>query len=153
MNFSTKIALGLFLLLSASCKEHLFSDTSIQKKVEQDFNEKQKELPEGNLFGVFSEPLPTTEREALMFLYAYMPIGDITDYDADFHRMNVQYALKTKQEMPWGKTIPLREFIHFVLPVRVNNENLDDSRKVFYEELKNRVKHLSMYDAVLEVNH
>ena len=153
MNFSTKIALGLFLLLSASCKEHLFSDTSIQKKVEQDFNEKQKELPEGNLFGVFSETLPTTEREALMFLYAYMPIGDITDYDADFHRMNVQYALKTKQEMPWGKTIPLREFIHFVLPVRVNNENLDDSRKVFYEELKNRVKHLSMYDAVLEVNH
>ncbi len=153
MSFSTKIALGLLLLLSVSCKEHLFPDTSTQKKVEQDFNEKQKELPEGNLFEIFSETLPTTEREALMFLYAYMPIGDITDYDASFHRMNVQYALKTKQEMPWGENIPPREFMHFVLPVRVNNENLDDSRKVFYEELKNRVKGLSMYDAVLEVNH
>ncbi len=153
MNFSTKIALGLLLLLSVSCKEHLFSDTATQQRIEQDFKKKQKELPDGNLFGIFSGTLPATEKEALMFLYAYMPIGDITDYDGAFHRMNVQYALKTKQEMPWGKTIPLREFMHFVLPVRVNNENLDDSRKVFYEELKDRVKGLSMYDAVLEVNH
>ncbi len=37
--------------------------------------------------------------------------------------------------------------------MRVNNENLDDSRKVFYEELKDRVKGFSLYDAVLEVNH
>ena len=42
--------------------------------------------------------------------------------------------------------------MHFVLPIRVNNEDLDDSRKVFYEELKERVKGLSLYDAVLEVN-
>ena len=55
--------------------------------------------------------------------------------------------------MPWGKVVPEREFRHFVLPIRVNNENLDDSRKVFYEELKDRVKNLSLYDAVLEVNH
>ena len=55
--------------------------------------------------------------------------------------------------MPWGKLIPEREFRHFVLPVRVNNENLDNSRKVFYEELKDRVKNLSLHDAVLEVNH
>ena len=55
--------------------------------------------------------------------------------------------------MPWGRTVPEREFKHFVLPVRVNNENLDDSRKVFYAELKDRVKNLSMKDAILEVNH
>ena len=43
--------------------------------------------------------------------------------------------------MPWGKKwFPEREFRHFVLPIRVNNENLDDSRKVFYEELKDRVE-------------
>lgn len=35
----------------------------------------------------------------------------------------------------------------------MNNENLDDSRKVFYGELKERVKGLSMKDAILEVNH
>ena len=61
-----------------------------------------------------------------MFLYAYMPIGDITDYSGDYYLMNVRYALKTRQEMPWGNRIPEREFRHFVLPVRVNNENLDE---------------------------
>ena len=40
-----------------------------------------------------------------------------------------------------------------VIPVEVNNENLDDSRMVFYKELKERVKGLSMKDAILEVNH
>jgi hypothetical protein len=55
--------------------------------------------------------------------------------------------------MPWGKEIPEMIFRHFVLPVRVNNENLDESRMLFYEELKDRVKGLSLYDAVLEVNH
>lgn len=55
--------------------------------------------------------------------------------------------------MPWGESIPDREFMHFVLPFRVNNENLDSCRMVFYSELKDRVKNLSLYDAVLEVNH
>ena len=30
------------------------------------------------------------------------------------------------QEMPWGKKISEGDFLHFVLPLRVNNENLDD---------------------------
>ena len=55
--------------------------------------------------------------------------------------------------MPWGDSIPEDIFHHFVLPVRINNENLDESRMVFFDELKDRVKGLSLYDAVLEVNH
>ena len=55
--------------------------------------------------------------------------------------------------MPWGDSIPDDIYRHFVLPIRINNENIDSSRVVFYEELKDRVKGLSMYDAVLEVNH
>lgn len=154
MNFSFKLVLGAFLLLTLSCKEqHLFSDPSELETVTRDFENKQKELPNGNLFGIFSKSMTPEEREALMFLYAYMPIGDITDYSGDYYLMNIQYSLQAKTEMPWGRTIPEREFRHFVLPVRVNNENLDESRKVFYEELKDRVKQLSLYDAVLEVNH
>ena len=55
--------------------------------------------------------------------------------------------------MPWGQKVPELEWKHFVLPVRVNNENLDDARTVLYEELRDRVRSLSMRDAVLEVNH
>lgn len=114
---------------------------------------KQALLPEGNLFEVFNTPLSTEEKEALTFLYTYMPIGDVTDYDGDFYLRNIRNSFTTREEMPWGRAIPEEIFRHFVLPVRVNNENLDESRMVFYDELKERVKNLSLYDAVLEVNH
>ncbi len=94
-----------------------------------------------------------TEEKALEFLYQYMPVGDQADYTEDYFRESVRYAFKAKAELPWGKNIPEREFKHFVLPPRVNNENLDQFRATYYEELKNRVKDLSLYDAVLEVNH
>ena len=93
------------------------------------------------------------ELQAMEFLYAYMPLGDVLNNDLEFYRRNYACTMKALEEMPWGKTIPEREFRHFVLPVRVNNENLDDSRAVFYKELAPRIKDMSMYDAVLEVNH
>lgn len=93
------------------------------------------------------------EEEALHFLYQHMPLGDSADYTEDYYRECVQYAFLAKQELPWGMNIPEREFKHFVVPVRVNNENLDHFRATYYEELKGRVKDLSFADAVLEVNH
>lgn len=89
----------------------------------------------------------------LDFLYQYLPLPDRCDYSRAFYEHNVRLSLQTRQEMSWGKRVPEREFRHFVLPIRVNNENLDNSREVFYKELKNRVSGMPMYDAVLEVNH
>ena len=94
-----------------------------------------------------------TEEKALDFLYQYMPLGDSVDYPRDYFQECVQYAFKAKAELPWGDSVPEREFKHFVLPPRVNNENLDRFRATYYEELKSRVQNLSLYDAVLEVNH
>ncbi|MBR6520833.1 MAG: transglutaminase domain-containing protein, partial [Paludibacteraceae bacterium] len=121
--------------------------------VKADFENRKAKINAEELYSVFNEKLTQEEREALTFLYAYMPLGDIACYDGEFFLRNVQTSLKTREEMPWGKTIPDREFRHFVLPVRVNNENLDSARWIFYEELKPRIQHLSLYDAVLEVNH
>lgn len=92
-------------------------------------------------------------QEALDFLYSTMSLPDKTDYSKDFYLENINASLKAREELPWGKSVPQREFMHFVLPVRVNNENLDNARMVFYDELKDRVKGLSMKDAILEVNH
>ena len=101
------------------------------------------------VFSAFS----VTREEALEFLYSSMSLPDRADYSEEFYEANVDASLKARREMPWGNSVPDREFLHFVLPVRVNNENLDDSRMVFYEELQDRVKGLSMSDAILEVNH
>lgn len=91
--------------------------------------------------------------DALTFLYAYMSLPDMTDYSPSFYMANIEASLRARDEMPWGRSVPDREWRHFVLPVRVNNENLDMSRPEFYAELKDRVKGLSMADAILEVNH
>lgn len=146
---------SFFSVLLFSCSEsHFLKEEAYRNQVLQDFEQKQKVLPNGELFAVFSDStLTLSEREALMFLYAYMPIGDITDYHGKYYLANIRLSEQTRHEMPWGKTVPDELFRHFVLPVRVNNENLDESRKVFYEELKERVKDLSMKDAILEVNH
>ena len=93
------------------------------------------------------------EQEALRFLYAYMPLADITDYSLDFHLQNVRASFQARKEMAWGKKVPDLLFRHFVLPVRVNNEALDSSRIVFFRELKERVKGMGMKEAILEVNH
>lgn len=93
------------------------------------------------------------EQKALDFLYASMPLCDAVDYSQDYYMQNIKASFKAKKELPWGKRVPEREFKHFVLPIRVNNENLDDFRMAYYEELRDRVMALPMYDAVLEVNH
>jgi hypothetical protein len=149
--------LGLWMLLLAggcgSPQKHFITDKAVWKQIDEDFAGKRSALPEGDLFAVFNETMTLPEREALTFLYAYMPIGDVTDYTGDFYLRNIRSSFRAREEMPWGADVPEAIFRHFVLPVRVNNENLDESRMVFYEELKGRVKDLSLREAVLEVNH
>ena len=118
-----------------------------------DFEARRTVFNDNRYYQVFNRRLNDDERQCLEFLYAYMPLADITDYDGDFWMQNVSASLQAKREMPWGKSIPQREWLHFVLPVRANNENLDESRTVFFNELKNRVKDMSMEQAALEVNH
>lgn len=145
--------LGLVCLLVSCGGQSFITDASYRQRVEQDFNQKKEQLPQGDLFAIFDTDLTQYEREALEFLYAYMPLSDIADYPGEFHLMNVRASQKAAEEMPWGKTVPEELFRHFVLPVRINNEPLDSARVVFYGELKDRVKFLSLYDAILEVNH
>lgn len=104
------------------------------------------------LFSFFQASAVTPD-EALTFLYSTMSLPDRADYTEDFYRENIESSFAAMEEMPWGDSVPEREFLYFVLPVRVNNESLDLSRPFFYEELKDRVKGLSMKDAILEVNH
>jgi transglutaminase-like putative cysteine protease len=121
--------------------------------VEADFAGRKSSVADPGYFKIFNRTLTPEQEQALKVLYAYMPLPDMADNSGDFFLENVDYALKARKEMPWGSKVPDREFRHFVLPVRINNEYLDGHRKVFYEELKDRVKNMSMADAILEINH
>ena len=145
-----------FVLLCACEEKHFMTDPGYRKMVEQDFQKKKKVLEgnPGNLFAVFDSPMSVEEREALMFLYAYSPLIDLSFSGGDFLLENVRWAFQAREAMPWGKDIPEDIFRHFVLPVRGGKENLDTARIVFYKELKERVATCeSMEKAALEVNH
>ncbi|MFV0538807.1 MAG: transglutaminase domain-containing protein [Dysgonomonas sp.] len=146
----------VFLFSSCSSDKHFLKDEDYRAQVHEQFL-KRKELAAGRsqqLFKVFDKPgLTVEQREALEFLYAYMPLSDLADYDGDFFLGQVDAAFNAREYFDWGKKIPDDVFRHFVLVYRVNNENLDTARQVFFEELKDRVKNLTMEQAVLEVNH
>ncbi len=143
------------VLMISSCNDStkLFSNPEEFAIMQSDFETRRADIDNPELFSIFETELTQEQRDALTFLYAYMPLSDIADYSGEYFLENVEYAFRAKEEMPWGKDIPEREWRHFVLPVRVNNEDLDNCRPIFYEELKDRIKDLSLYDAVLEVNH
>lgn len=142
-------SIAISLLMLFGCMHTVMA----QPDFHADFEARRTVFNDNRYYQVFNRRLNDDERQCLEFLYAYMPLADITDYDGDFWMQNVSASLQAKREMPWGKSIPQREWLHFVLPVRANNENLDESRTVFFNELKNRVKDMSMEQAALEVNH
>lgn len=149
------IALFCLSILLCACGKHFISDKTYREQVHNDFLQRQ-ELAKGRseaLFGVFDQKLTTEEREALEFLYAYMPLSDLADYDGEFFLQQVRMSFKARESFAWGKKIPEDVFRHFVLVYRVNNENLDSARTVFFNELQPRLQGLSMYDAALEINH
>ena len=139
-------------LLSIGCTTHFITDKEYLAKVEQDFAGRESVMKASGI-NLDAMGLQQDELEAMKFLYAYMPLGDIVNQEFSYFLDSYHLTEKALDEMPWGKNIPEREVRHFVLPVRVNNENLDASREVFYNELAPRIKHMSMKDAVLEVNH
>ena len=147
------ISASIFALsLTANAQGQFISDTNYRNTVENIFKERVKTVGK-TFYNTQKENLTADEQEALKFLYAYMPLADVTDYPTSFFADNVRMAFKARKEMPWGKNVPELLFRHFVVPIRVNNEALDNARSVFYNELKDRIKGMSMMDAIIEVNH
>ena len=156
MTKQLKLCLFAFtLLILGGCSQaHFINDETYLQQLTQDYESKERSMQQGNFFDDLRLlKMTKAEREAMMFLYAYMPSSDITDYSTSYFLENVRLTFQAQKEMSWGASVPEELVRHFVLPIRVNNENLDTSRDVFYSELKDRVKDLSMKDAILEVNH
>jgi hypothetical protein len=148
-------AIIVLLLLFSCTGQHLINNVSYRVKVDTSFKkaEKMAAARHAELFNVLETNLSLRQEEGLKFLFAFMPLNDLADYDGSFFLDNVNTSLQALDETSWGKTIPEDIFLHYVLPVRVNNENLDSFRIVSYNEIISRVKEMNMLDAALEINH
>jgi hypothetical protein len=146
----------LLLVLVASCtKKHLITDDEYLAGTITKFNERKMLAANrsAQLFSVLSDSLTSEQKEAMQFLYAYMPLSDLADYDGRFFLANADKALQARSDAPWRKDIPEDVFLHYVLPCRVNNENLDSFRIIYFDEIHNRIKGMDLPDAALEINY
>jgi len=102
------------------------------------------------------------EEGYLAFLNEYMPepdralwgeagLGCPGEDGLNFWEANVRKTVEVRERMGWD--IPEREFRHFVLPLRANNESLDSFRLVYADSLCDRVAGLGLAEAALEINH
>ena len=85
------------------------------------------------------------------YLYSNMSFADSICTTRAYWEANANAALEARKAAGWK--IPEKEFRHYVLPVRVNNEPLDDFRTVYSKELLQRVKGMDAASAALEINH
>ncbi|MBZ9686908.1 transglutaminase-like domain-containing protein [Clostridium estertheticum] len=93
------------------------------------------------------------ERFLMEYLYSTMPLSDITNYDFELFYEYVKHAIFLRGNTAWGATIPEDIFLNYVLHYRINNEAIENCRKIFYDLLYHRLENKSIYQAVLEVNY
>ena len=118
------LAIGLVYGALAACcggrDAHFMTDKTYRKQVEADFSSRPDHV--GGDVAIFDktgrdlyngEALSKEEREALTFLYAYMPLADAVDYPAEYFLDQVEFnrnglgdcGEKTKIELiPYGCT-------------------------------------------------
>ena len=89
----------------------------------------------------------------LRALYGHMHVNDLVTYAVAEIDAYVQATLRARDALPYLQTLPEDLFLAYVLPPRVNNENLDLSRGQLFEALLPLVQGKTMTEAALEVNY
>ena len=90
---------------------------------------------------------------ALRWLYAASPLSDWANYDFGLFRSCAEHGVFLRRESPFARNLPEDIFLHYVLHIRVNEEELCDCRRTFYDLLSPRLQGLSPLEAVIEANY
>ena len=93
------------------------------------------------------------EQVLMKFLYGTMPVRDAGEYDFDLFLGFVRHSIMVYEQMEWCQEIPEDIFLHHILYYRINTENIEDCRRFFYDRLIDRIRGLSVREAVLEINY
>lgn len=155
------LVFNLMLLLIGLCScqyifdRHLIDSKQSREEIHKRFQDRINliENYDSTIKHTLSLNLSTKEREGLEFLYAYMPLNDLSRHNSTYVLKQVQTALEARSQFKWAHKTPSNIYLHFVLPFRVNNEYCDTARQQFYQELRSRINGMNEYDAALEVNY
>ena len=87
--------------------------------------------------------LPEEEQILMEFLYGTMPIQDVGDCAPEVFLGFVRHGIMLRKQVKWCRDLSETMFLHYVLYHRINTENIEDCRKIFYDCLKERIKGMS----------
>jgi transglutaminase-like putative cysteine protease len=93
------------------------------------------------------------EESFIKLLYISMPLSDLANYDFNLFLSFARHAAFLRENMTWCAKIPDDIFLNYVLHYRVNNENIEECRRVFYDLIRDRITGKSMTEAALEINY
>lgn len=150
--------LVILLIIITSCDSNrLINDRYLKRDIQKRFKQISSiaDKRKDELLQIFSDNnLGRAEREGLKFYLASMPLSDLADYNSSFYLANIRKSIQARTHFPWSSDIPDHIFLHYVLPIRVNNENLDSFRIKYYNELAGRLEGFNdIEEAALEINH
>ena len=100
----------------------------------------------------------TPEEAVLMkFFYGTMPLRDAGEYPFDVFLSFVRHGLWLREHVEWCASLPEDIFVNHVLYYRINSEDISVNREFFYDQLKERLTDLGLWEspreAVLEINY
>ena len=90
---------------------------------------------------------------AVKYLYVTMPYSDIGNYSFDTFLDYANQGVYLLEHGPYREKIAEDLFLNYILYHRINEEEIRPCRSFFYEQLKDRIKGLTMKEAALEVNY
>lgn len=92
--------------------------------------------------------VPDQWLDGAVFLIINMPVEDLTCVTEELFLNNLRHAYYARSNYPWTRDLPEDIFFHYVLPMRVSQEPLEDWRGYFHAQLEDRIEGLTTLDEV-----
>jgi hypothetical protein len=86
--------------------------------------------------------------DAMRFLIVNSPLADIGSVSADYLVNNVELAIRAR-EFPWAANYDDETWAHYVLPMRVSQEPLEDWRQQFFDEISANIDGLETLEEAI----
>ena len=126
------------------------------KRIEERLNQRIIELGlnvlKSELYSL-KETEDTDVMEALYYLYAFMPLSDIGDYKIETFLDFARHGAFLFNEGEFKGQANEEMFAEYVLGARINNEDIVENRKIFYDRVKSLIKGKTMKEAVIDINY
>lgn len=124
----------------------------IEERLNQRINELGLNVLKSELYSL-KETEEADVMEALYYLYAFMPLSDIGDYKIEAFLDFARHGAFLFNEGEFKGQANEEMFAEYVLCARINNEDIVENRKIFYDRVKSLIKGKTMKEAVIAINY